>query len=64
MGEQDMPLCTVHHREASWRGSNVSLATARNTFELIREAAVQYPEQTAIVFLSGGDRLDRPEGIS
>jgi len=64
MEEQDMPLRTIHHLEATRHVPNASRLTARSTYELIREAAVQDPEQAAVTFLSGGDHLDRLKGMS
>ena len=59
-----MPLRTIQDLEAIEHMPNAERLTARSTYELIREAAAKDPEQTAIAFLSGGNRLDRPIRIS
>jgi len=64
MEEQEMLLRTIQDLEAIEHVPSASRLSVRSTYELIREAATQDPERTAIAFLSGGDRLDRPEGIS
>src|SRR6266567_4602485 len=64
MGAQDMPLSTTEDLEVIEHVPLAARLSVRSTYELIREAATQDPECTAIAFLSGGDRLDRPEGIS
>lgn len=64
MEEQDMCLRTTQDLEAIEHVPSASRLSVRSTYELIREAATQNPERTAIALLSGGDRLDRPDGIS
>ena len=60
MGEQEMFLRTIQDLEASEHVPLAARLSVRSTYELIREAATQDPERTAIAFLSEGDRLDRP----
>ncbi len=57
MGEQDMLLRTIQDLEAIEHVPLAARLSVRSTYELIREAATQDPERTAIAFLSGGDRL-------
>ena len=60
MGEQEMFLRTIQDLEAIEYVPLAARLSVRNTYELIREAATQDPEHTAIAFLSGGDRLSTP----
>jgi len=51
MEEQEMLLRTIRDLEASEHVPNASRLSVRSTYELIREAATQDPERTAIAFL-------------
>ena len=47
MGEQDRPLRTPNHCEATGHVPHASRLTAHSTYELIREAAAHEPERMA-----------------
>ncbi len=57
-----MFLRTIQDLEAIEHVPLAARLTVHSTYELIREAATKDPEHTAIAFLSGGDRMDRPAG--
>ena len=59
-----MPLRTIQDLEAIKHLPRASRLTVRSTYELIREAATQDPERTAIALLAGSKRSDRPVRLS
>src|SRR6266852_4279560 len=64
MEEQDMPLRTIQDLEAIEHVPGASRLTVHSTYELIREAATNNPERTAIKVLTEGDQSDRPGRLS
>ena len=64
MEEQDMPLRTIQDLEAIEHVPGASRLTVHSTYELIRDAAINDPERTAIEVLTEGDQSDRPGRLS
>src|SRR5260370_27010046 len=64
MGEQDMPLRIIQDVEAIEHVPGAERLTVRSTYELIREAATNNPERTAIALLARRKRSERPVRLS
>ena len=64
MGEQNLPLHTIGGRAADERVTSASRLSVGSTYELIREAATNHPDRTAIEVLAEGEQLDRPGHLS
>ena len=59
-----MPLRTIQDLEADEHAPNGSRLSVGSTYELIREAATNDPERTAIALLAGSKRSDRAVHLS
>ena len=59
-----MPLRTIQDLEANEHVPNASRLSVGSTYELIREAATNDPERTAIALLAGSKRSDRAVRLS
>jgi fatty-acyl-CoA synthase len=64
MEEQDVSVHTMQDREASENVPSASRHSVRNTYELIRVAAVQDPERTAIALTEDLKRSERDGHLS
>ena len=64
MGEQDLPLRTIQDLKAIEHVPGASRFTIHSTYELIREAATNDPERTAIALHSGRNRSYQSERLS